>query len=437
MSFDDLHFTNGRTDASTPAESLCVSCLRLFPNSERLCPTCGMRLRRLEGGVSAQQQRQLVTALERLQEQQEYDEEREESSSGGGAAQPANHTRTASAAPGSSAGPAAAAAAASDPMVALSSLLSSLFAGAGAGGGAAAAATAAASGSVGELGAGAAFEGLDAALLASLQGAASGTDDRPAAESAVAALQRIKVSDPTKDFPVQCSVRLHATGRELAAVPGAFSPPVPSHALRSGVEGPAVWCDPADAATELKNAAALKGAVAVVRRGVVSFAVKAHRAQAAGACAVLVVNQAGAAWPYTMTDSKGEAAGLRIPVLMVRTEDGDKLRDTVVSVNAAPTVSECAVCADAFCAGATAVVMPCAHVFHEDCLLPWLKRRATCPLCRAALPEADDADVPGDGAAEGEGGAGAASMMRRLQRDWQRSRQDAEERERMSSTWYS
>ncbi|UZJ57393.1 hypothetical protein CBS101457_006713 [Exobasidium rhododendri] len=31
------------------------------------------------------------------------------------------------------------------------------------------------------------------------------------------------------------------------------------------------------------------------------------------------------------------------------------------------------------------IMMPCKHLFHEDCLLPWLKTNGTCPVCRVSL----------------------------------------------------
>jgi hypothetical protein len=34
------------------------------------------------------------------------------------------------------------------------------------------------------------------------------------------------------------------------------------------------------------------------------------------------------------------------------------------------------------------MVTPCDHVYHSECLLPWLEQKSQCPICRAALPPA-------------------------------------------------
>ena len=51
----------------------------------------------------------------------------------------------------------------------------------------------------------------------------------------------------------------------------------------------------------------------------------------------------------------------------------------------------CSVCKDIFEIQQNVLYLPCKHVYHEDCILPWLKERNSCPTCRFELPT-DDVD---------------------------------------------
>ncbi|CAO2817337.1 unnamed protein product [Amaranthus hypochondriacus] len=49
----------------------------------------------------------------------------------------------------------------------------------------------------------------------------------------------------------------------------------------------------------------------------------------------------------------------------------------------------CAICRDDFSGKEVVKQLPCLHYFHGDCIVPWLKMRNTCPVCRHELPTDD------------------------------------------------
>ncbi|KAJ7562326.1 hypothetical protein O6H91_03G064400 [Diphasiastrum complanatum] len=49
----------------------------------------------------------------------------------------------------------------------------------------------------------------------------------------------------------------------------------------------------------------------------------------------------------------------------------------------------CAICKELVAIGEPAKQLPCMHLYHPDCIFPWLKCRNSCPVCRFELPTDD------------------------------------------------
>ncbi|CAI9768433.1 unnamed protein product [Fraxinus pennsylvanica] len=72
----------------------------------------------------------------------------------------------------------------------------------------------------------------------------------------------------------------------------------------------------------------------------------------------------------------------------------------------------CAICKDSIIVGTVVNQLPCFHIYHPQCILPWLSARNSCPLCRYELPT-DDKDYE-EKKGDGESGFG---MLHTEQRD--------------------
>lgn len=51
--------------------------------------------------------------------------------------------------------------------------------------------------------------------------------------------------------------------------------------------------------------------------------------------------------------------------------------------------SHCPVCLDQFHVGTEAREFQCSHIYHSNCIIPWLANHMTCPVCRRPLPSED------------------------------------------------
>lgn len=97
----------------------------------------------------------------------------------------------------------------------------------------------------------------------------------------------------------------------------AFGPPVPSR----GVTGHLVVADPVEGCAPLTNAVAVAGRIAIVDRGTCTFVEKVERAEAAGAIAVLVANNAAGLPPMG-----GASSTIGIPSLGISQDLGNTLK---------------------------------------------------------------------------------------------------------------
>ncbi|ALC47114.1 CG11982 [Drosophila busckii] len=53
---------------------------------------------------------------------------------------------------------------------------------------------------------------------------------------------------------------------------------------------------------------------------------------------------------------------------------------------------QCSVCWDDFKLDESVRKLPCSHLYHENCIVPWLNLHSTCPICRKSLANDDDTE---------------------------------------------
>ncbi|KAK4776629.1 hypothetical protein SAY86_005317 [Trapa natans] len=101
------------------------------------------------------------------------------------------------------------------------------------------------------------------------------------------------------------------------------------------------------------------------------------------------------------------------------------------SINAIPTIKIsdrhlinggdsqcCPVCKEEFKVGGQARELPCSHIYHSECIIPWLRLHNSCPICRKVVPAAVSTSDSIDGDSDSRDGEGRCSRWLRGRNLW-------------------
>jgi hypothetical protein len=64
-----------------------------------------------------------------------------------------------------------------------------------------------------------------------------------------------------------------------------------------------------------------------------------------------------------------------------------KLRQSEMTLDTICSQPSCPICSEDFAVGCRECKLPCSHIFHRDCVIPWLELKKTCPICRSELTD--------------------------------------------------
>lgn len=74
----------------------------------------------------------------------------------------------------------------------------------------------------------------------------------------------------------------------------------------------------------------------------------------------------------------------------------DNIPTTPVSQSQIDCKLQCSICWEDFALSEHVRQLPCKHIFHSPCIIPWLELHGTCPICRQSLGEQTSAEANQD-----------------------------------------
>eukprot|EP01038_Epipyxis_sp_PR26KG_P005899 gene5899-8139_t len=64
-----------------------------------------------------------------------------------------------------------------------------------------------------------------------------------------------------------------------------------------------------------------------------------------------------------------------------------QLKNRVINLDMICSQPSCPICSEDLILGNYITQLPCSHIFHKSCVLPWLDMKQNCPICRSELPD--------------------------------------------------
>lgn len=64
-----------------------------------------------------------------------------------------------------------------------------------------------------------------------------------------------------------------------------------------------------------------------------------------------------------------------------------KLRTIPLDVDTVCSQPSCPICSEDFAVDNCETKLPCSHIFHRACVLPWLEMKQNCPICRTCITD--------------------------------------------------